>query len=186
MLCSSNRRSCSEVPAIPLRTRFLPTISYLSFTVQANHGSAGSTKAPSGKPSYSAMVMDAITNMNEKNGSSLVAIRKYIQTNFSLKQQQTASFNSLTLKALQKLLALDQLEKVGSSFRVSNAEKERKKQEAKREQQALRIAERNAAKLAAKAPAKLKAAKVDTMPILLSLTLVETIDDSTAKPCLCY
>lgn len=82
------------------------------------------------------MVVEAVINMAERHGSTLNAIRKYVQANYELKKQQAASFNALTLKALNKAVAMDELERVKqNTFRLSNSERERRKEREKREQQ---------------------------------------------------
>jgi len=78
--------------------------------------------------SYTAMVIEAVINLADRYGSSIQAIRKYVTSNFALKQQQTASFNSLTLKALNKAVAVDVLEYDKRLYRLSNNEKERRKE----------------------------------------------------------
>ena len=78
--------------------------------------------------SYTAMVTEAVINLADRYGSSIQAIRKYVTSNFALKQQQTASFNSLTLKALNKAVAVDVLEYDKRLYRLSNNEKERRKE----------------------------------------------------------
>lgn len=72
------------------------------------------------------MVVDSVIQLNERHGSSIQAIRKYIQINFELKKNlQTASFNSLTLKAISKAVAMNELEKHKNSYKVSKYEKDR-------------------------------------------------------------
>lgn len=78
------------------------------------------------------MVLEAVENLNEKEGSSLVAIRKYILSNYKIHQKQTASFNSLTLKAVNRAVAANELEKYKHSFRISSFEKEKRKEAEKR------------------------------------------------------
>lgn len=73
------------------------------------------------KMTYVAMVITAVINLAERGGSSLKSIRKYISSNFTLKKQQTASFNALTLKAINKAVAESELERNKNSFRLSNA-----------------------------------------------------------------
>ena len=74
------------------------------------------------------MVLEAVVNIDERGGSSLKAIRKYIQNNFALQKQQTASFNSLTLKALTKAVANNEIERVKrNTFRLTSSEKDRRK-----------------------------------------------------------
>eukprot|EP01041_Mallomonas_annulata_P003345 gene3345-6619_t len=80
------------------------------------------------KMTYQAMVMEAVVNLDERGGSSLKAIRKYIQSNFILQKQQPASFNSLTLKAVTKVVSTGELERIKrNTFRLSVAEKERRR-----------------------------------------------------------
>jgi hypothetical protein len=73
------------------------------------------------------MIMEAVINLNEKEGSSLNAIRKYILHHYDIKNQHKASFNSLTLKAVNKAVASNELEKIKHSFRLTAAEKEKRK-----------------------------------------------------------
>lgn len=77
-------------------------------------------------PTYSVMVVDAVIALNDKEGSSLNAIRKHILTSYDIKTQH-ASFNNLTLKAVNQAVAADILEKVKHSFRLSAREKERRR-----------------------------------------------------------
>jgi SWI/SNF-related matrix-associated actin-dependent regulator of chromatin subfamily A member 5 len=101
-----------------------------------------------GKMTYAAMVVEAVAQMNDKNGSSLIAVRKFVQENFDIDQKQSiASFNSLTLKALTKSVATGALEKVKSSFRITYWEK-------KRRQELLKPKKPKAAKKAKKAKKK--------------------------------
>lgn len=78
------------------------------------------------------MVMEAVINLNEKEGSSLNAIRKYINTHYNIQKQQVASFNNLTLKAVNKAVASNELEKIKHSFRLTAAERDRRKEFDKR------------------------------------------------------
>ena len=72
--------------------------------------------------------MQAVTKLNDqRNGSSIMAIRKYILQNFNM-HNQTASFQNLTLKAVNKAVAMNELERVKNSFRLSNRERERQKE----------------------------------------------------------
>lgn len=74
------------------------------------------------------MVVEAVSGLADRHGSSIVAIRKYIQSNFQLQRQQTASFNSLTLKALQKCVALEILEFDRRLYKLSDKEKSTRKE----------------------------------------------------------
>jgi hypothetical protein len=76
---------------------------------------------------YCDMVVEAVVSLNEKGGSSLPAIRKFISENFGIKKQEVASFNNLTMKALNKAVADQFLEAVGRSYRISANEKERRR-----------------------------------------------------------
>lgn len=79
------------------------------------------------KLSYSAMAVEAVYIMAEKHGSSLQSIRKYIIANFPIKVQQTASFNALTLKAVNNAVAEKLLDRFKNTFKVSPIEKERRR-----------------------------------------------------------
>lgn len=79
------------------------------------------------------MVVEAVANLADRHGTSLNAIRKYVQANYELKKQQAASFNALTLKAVNKAVAMNELERVKqNTFRLSNAERERRKERERR------------------------------------------------------
>ena len=98
----------------------------------------------SSKMSYTAMVIEAVTKLADRHGTSIQAIRKYITNNFPLKQQQTASFNSLTLKALGKAVALDVLEYDKRLYRLSASEKDRRKEKERSLKNAASAASRDA------------------------------------------
>lgn len=89
---------------------------------------APSGSGSSSKMSYTAMVIEAVTVLADRHGSSIQAIRKYVLNHFPLKQQQTASFNSLTLKALNKAVALEVLEYDRRLYRISAKERERRRE----------------------------------------------------------
>eukprot|EP00752_Nemacystus_decipiens_P010606 g9444.t1 len=82
------------------------------------------------KSKYLDMVLEAVSFLNERNGVSLSSIRKWILDKHpETKDKQKASFNSLTIKALMKLVSEGVLEKVKHSFRISPkcaAEREKK------------------------------------------------------------
>jgi hypothetical protein len=75
--------------------------------------------------------MEAVIELNDKEGSSLNAIRKYINDHYDIRNQQKASFHNLTLKAVNKAVANNELERIKHSFKLSNAEKERRKEKLK-------------------------------------------------------
>eukprot|EP00903_Cladosiphon_okamuranus_P009406 g8970.t1 len=106
--------------------------------------SASNADAESGgsalrKSKYLDMVLEAVSFLNERNGVSLPSIRKWILDKHpETKDKQKASFNSLTIKALMKLVSEGVLEKVKHSFRISQkciAAKEKEKARAKEETQ---------------------------------------------------
>jgi hypothetical protein len=84
----------------------------------------------SNKLSYTNMVTEAVYRLDDRIGSSLVAIRKYVFSTFDVKKQQMASFNSLTLKAVNKAVATGELEKVKNShsFRLSPAARQSRRE----------------------------------------------------------
>jgi len=66
------------------------------------------------------MILQAISSMNDKNGSSLQAIRKWIQQTYpDTHNKQKASFQNLTKKAIHKLEADQVLIRVKGSFKFS-------------------------------------------------------------------
>ena len=90
------------------------------------------------KLSYSEMVLEAVSTLAaqdryvERDGCSLQAIRKFLATTYNLGKQQTASFNNLTLKAINRATAVGDLEfhpKARHSYRLTLAYK--RKREAK-------------------------------------------------------
>ena len=88
-------------------------------------------KVENSKATYLTMVVEAVANLDERLGSSLQAIRKYILANFLVRKQQAASFNSLTLKAASKAVELKELEKIKNSYKLTFLEKERRKKKAR-------------------------------------------------------
>lgn len=91
-----------------------------------------STKQLAKPPSYAVMILEAVAVLNEKNGSSLNAIRKFILSTYNIGHKQAASFNNLTLKAANRAVANNELEKVKHSFRLTVAERERRKEAERR------------------------------------------------------
>jgi hypothetical protein len=73
------------------------------------------------------MVMEAVIDLNEKEGSSMNAIRKHILAHYDFHNQQKASFHNLTLKAANRLVASGELERIKHSFALSAKERERRK-----------------------------------------------------------
>lgn len=73
------------------------------------------------------MVVEAVAKLAEKGGSSLQSIRKYVMQNYQLRKQQTASFNALTLKAINKAVAQNELERLKNTFKLSQIEKDKRR-----------------------------------------------------------
>jgi hypothetical protein len=120
-----------------------------SSSAAASGGGSGGGGGGGGGTSYSrmtytAMVVEAVENLADRHGSSIQAVRKYIVSNYPLKQQQTASFNSLTLKAINKAVALEVLEYEKRLYRISAKEKERRKDRERAIKQAAAAAAREA------------------------------------------
>jgi len=80
---------------------------------------------------YSEMVIEAVQQLNDRNGSTIVSIRKYIQNNFEYTRAQVSSFNKLTMNALTTAVANEVLDKNKHSYKISNKEKEKRKEETK-------------------------------------------------------
>ena len=94
-------------------------------------GSAKRDKKVYNKLSYEQMVVLAVEANEGKFGATLPSIRAYIRNNFEhQKGQQTASFNALTLKGLNKAIASQVIEKMPTNkvnYRISSYERERRK-----------------------------------------------------------
>ena len=131
---------------------------------------------------YSDMVVEAIQQLNDKNGSTIISIRKYIQNNFEYTRAQVSSFNKLTMNALQKEVATGVLERVTKhNYRISNAEKERRKEESKNKKKLEKDKERD--KLIA-ANARDKEKKKKERNRLLKLKGMDIDDDDEDDPSL--
>lgn len=105
--------------------------------------------AASPPQTYSGMAVKAVAALDDRQGSSLLAIRKYIQANFPPPSKlSTNAFNSLTLKGCMKAVARRELDNIrGLTFKLSKKERERQRllQEQERERQRA-IEERKARK----------------------------------------
>jgi hypothetical protein len=102
-------------------------------------------KSGTSRMSYAAMAVEAVTVLNDRVGSSIQAVRKYMINTFELKPQQTASFNNLTSKALANAVALGILDYDKRLFRVSDVERERRKEKERAMKAAAAAAVREAA-----------------------------------------
>ena len=73
------------------------------------------------------MVVEAVASLDDKVGSSLQAIRKYMQNNFLVKKS-VASFNNLSMKAILKAVDDNQLEAVHKNcYKLTVVEKDRRR-----------------------------------------------------------
>merc|ERR1712012_1138847 len=89
-------------------------------------------KAPKTKPAHpptSTMIVNAVTALKERNGSSLPAIKKYMAANYKADTVKLAPFIKKGLKNLVEKKVLIQTKGKGASgsFKISPAEKKEKK-----------------------------------------------------------
>ncbi len=121
-----------------LTVRKLPKRSCAADVTYFNDGLGGASdggvkrdKRAYTKLSYEQMVILAVEANEGKFGATLPSIRAYIRNNFEhQKGQQTASFNALTLKGLNKAIASQVIEKMPTNkvnYRISSHERERRK-----------------------------------------------------------
>ena len=85
-------------------------------------------KAPAAHPPVAQMVTAAITNLKERNGSSLAAIKKYIAANYKCDVAKLAPF---IRKFLRKAVADGKLKQVKASYKVDKTKVEKPKKAAK-------------------------------------------------------
>lgn len=153
----------------------LSTIHALKYQKQATKMSDGEKKAakakkPADHPVYAEMIATAITTLKERNGSSGVAIKKYIKANFAVKDNADVFIRAGLKKGVEKG-TLTQVKGTGASgsFKVTKVEKPKKvkktpKKPAAKKPAAKKVAKKPAAKkatpkkkVAAKKPAAKKA-----------------------------
>ncbi|XP_041463853.1 uncharacterized protein LOC121414866 [Lytechinus variegatus] len=129
-------------------------------------------KKPATHPPAAEMVMTAITELKEKNGSSLQAIKKYIEQNFDVQMDRQLIFIKKALKAGVEKGKLTQTKGKGASgsFKLNvqaakaqaaekaKKEKERAKKEKEREKAKAKAAAQKEKKQKAAAAKKAKAA----------------------------
>jgi len=78
---------------------------------------------------YEHMCVEAVLAIAHKKGTSLQAIRKFIEQTYHLGAMQPATFNKKTLDGVNTAVANQRLERVHqSTFKVTNGEKLRRKQ----------------------------------------------------------
>uniref|UniRef100_A0A453M3K1 H15 domain-containing protein n=1 Tax=Aegilops tauschii subsp. strangulata TaxID=200361 RepID=A0A453M3K1_AEGTS len=76
-------------------------------------------KATPAHPTYAEMVTEAIAALKERNGSSTVAIAKYIEDKH--KAHLPANFRKFMLTQIKKLVAAGKLTKVKASYKLTKA-----------------------------------------------------------------
>ena len=86
-------------------------------------------KAPAAHPPVAQMVTAAITNLKERNGSSLAAIKKYIAANYKCDVAKLAPF---IRRFLKKGVADGKLKQIKGSFKVDKTKVEKPKKSPKK------------------------------------------------------
>ena len=131
---------------------------------------AAKAKKPAEHPVYAEMIATAITTLKERNGSSGIAIKKYIKANFAVKDNADVFIRGGLKKGVEKG-TLTQVKGNGASgsFKVTKVEKPKKvktpKKPAAKKPAAKKVTKKPAAKKATpkkKAAAKKPAAKKAT------------------------
>jgi len=93
-----------------------------------NDGGNKKPKSASSHPKFSAMIKQAITHLNDRNGTSKAAILKYILANFKVNAATTNQHLKSALRAGTKNKTLKQTKGVGASgsFKLNTAAKPKK------------------------------------------------------------
>merc|ERR1712176_429394 len=104
----------------------------VSLTRKFKMTETAAAKAPKTKPAHpptSVMIVNAVTALKERNGSSLPAIKKYIAANYKADTVKLAPFIKKGLKNLVEKKVLIQTKGKGASgsFKVAKVEKKEKK-----------------------------------------------------------
>jgi len=118
--------------------------------------------APAAHPTVSVMVDAAIKNLKERKGSSLSAIKKYINANYKADATKLAPFIRRYLKKSVEAGKLSQVKGTGASgsFRLNKAEKKTTEKKAKKPAaKKAKKAKKPAAAKKPKTPKKAKKAK---------------------------
>lgn len=69
------------------------------------------------------MILETLLRLNQKNGSSLSAIRKSILSHYNIKKTSKISFNNLTLRAINSNLLENKIIKNKNSYMLNIQEK---------------------------------------------------------------
>ncbi|GFR10590.1 histone H1B [Trichonephila clavata] len=140
-------------------------------------------KTTSSHPKVSVMVTSAISTLNERNGSSLQAIKKYIEANYDADATKLATFIRKFLKAAVEKGDIIQTKGKGASgsFRIKKQEK--KKEDTK----PLKTVEKKTKPLMASTPKtvlkpKKKAAAKTVEALVQKDVSIDVLDASIEKP----
>ena len=92
-----------------------------------SEGEKKAAKKPAEHPVYAEMIVTAITTLKERNGSSGIAIKKYIKANFAVKDNADVFIRGGLKKGVEKG-TLTQVKGNGASgsFKVTKVEKPKK------------------------------------------------------------
>ena len=122
--------------------------------------------APAAHPTVAVMVDAAIKNLKERKGSSLSAIKKYINANYKADAAKLAPFIRRYLKKAVETGKLSQVKGTGASgsFRLSKDEKTTEKKAKKPAAKKAKKAKKPAAAKKVKTPKKAAAAKKAKTP----------------------
>mmetsp|Transcript_12578 Transcript_12578/g.33475 ORF Transcript_12578/g.33475 Transcript_12578/m.33475 type:complete len:99 (+) Transcript_12578:190-486(+) len=74
-------------------------------------------KAPANHPSYGDMIKAAISTLKERSGTSLPALKKYIEGNFNVPD----NYNVVLKRVLKSMVSSGKLVKVKASFKLGEA-----------------------------------------------------------------
>ena len=120
---------------------------------------AAKAKKPAEHPVYAEMIATAITTLKERNGSSGIAIKKYIKANFAVKDNADVFIRGGLKKGVEKG-TLTQVKGNGASgsFKVTKVEKPKKVKTPKKPAAKKPAAKKVVKKAAKKATPKKKAA----------------------------
>merc|ERR1712209_209399 len=114
----------SSQPDVSLTRKFKMTETAAAKAPKAPKKAAA--KAPKTKPAHpptSVMIVNAVTALKERNGSSLPAIKKYIAANYKVDVVKLAPF---IRKALKKGVESKKLVQVKASYKLAKEEKKEK------------------------------------------------------------
>merc|ERR1712107_834934 len=147
----------SSQPDVSLTRKFKMTETAAAKAPKAPKKAAA--KAPKTKPAHpptSVMIVNAVTALKERNGSSLPAIKKYITANYKADTVKLAPFIKKGLKNLVEKKVLIQTKGKGASgsFKVAKVEKKEKKAKSPQKKAAKPKSPKKKAPKKAKSPVK--------------------------------